>query len=440
MSDIHISRELLAARARGELGSDELLQITLQHLSRRCSHCEEEILAWQRQRPGRGHPQHLLQAITALLERESPESIAERRQRSRQLFRELAAELPGERDRRVHEAPEVFGSTHLAWILLEASRGQWERDLVEAENLAALAMTVLWYAPATDDHSRELLVRAHAYCATCCHRRGELSLADESFRAARHLVLRYGLSSPLLVAELDALEGALRQDQRRWPAAIILLDRAAVLYRLSRRRRHAARVLLQLATVYGDAFETRKAIQAARDALALLSEDRDGELVARGRHLLAWFLCDAGCYLEAERMALESARFEGAEGDRRAEARQLWLQGRIAAGRARPRDAERCLEIAQNTFLRRADPLVAAMVAADLALLHLQEGRPAEARAVMEALPALLVAGGATPDVLSSLLWVQRCARAGSMTRDILRRLQRLLRRALRSDKGRNMY
>jgi tetratricopeptide (TPR) repeat protein len=435
MSDIHLTRDLLEASSRGEITHHEMLQIALQHLSRHCPHCQEEILAWQRQRRG-STPQHLLDAVAFLLRREAPEAVVERRRTIKARLRELLAMPRKDREQRVSDHPEAYGSPHLAWLLLQVSRSKIASETVEAESLAALAMSVLWQAPLADDGSRELLARAHGYSAACCHRRGEHRLAEESFRAARYQVLHHGLTDSLLLAELDSLEAALRHDQRRLPAAVILLQRSALLYRLGGRPQKAARALLQLSTVHSETFHLSKAIDTTREALAHLVQRRPSSLLARGRHYLAWYLCDAGSFVEAEQVALENAGIEIPEDDRQTRSRQMWLLGRIAAGRGRPGDAERALRIAQNGFLRNGSPQNAALVALDLAQLYLGQGREDEARGLAEALPAHFGGYGRHPELLSAMLWLQRSARAGRVSANHLRRLQRLLRRVL----GVSMY
>ncbi len=439
MSDIHISRDLLAASSRGGISHHEMLQIALQHLSRHCSHCQEEILAWQRQRRGTT-PQHLLDAVAFLLRQEEPEAVVERRRRIKARLRELLALPQQDRERRVSDHPEAYGSPHLAWLLLQVSRSKIVSETAEAENLAAVAMSVLWHAPVADDGSRELLARAHGYSAACCHRRGEYLLADESFRAARYQVLRHGLTDSLLLAELDSLEAALRHDQRRLPAAVILLQRSALLYRLGRRPQKAARALLQLSVAHSETFQLSKAIDATREALALLAPQRPSSLLACGRHYLAWYLCDAGRFVEAEKVALENAGIEIPEDDRETRSRQMWLLGRIAAGRDRPRDAERALRIARENFLQNGSPQNAALVALELAQVYLEQGREEEARALAETMPAHFGGYGRHPEILSAMLWLQRSARAGRVSPNLLRRLQRLLRRVFKISMYRHMY
>ena len=432
MSDIHLSRDLLAARSRGEVSHQDLLAIALQHLSRHCPHCRDEILAWRRRREGTS-PGQLVDALNYLVRRESPRTVEERRQTLNARLRELLALSAAEREARVSADPGRFALPQLAWLLLETCRRKITSDPEEAESLAALAMLILWYCPEGVEGARELLVRAHAYSAACCHQQGDLVAADESIRAARHQARIHGLSDPVLQAEIDALEGALRHTERRLPVAVTLLRRSALLYRISRRPQRAAQVLLRLSAAHRDGFELRQAIEATREALVHLSGREDRDLLAWGRHRLAWYLCEAGLYDEAELVALKTARLEMGASDGQDRCREIWLQGRIAAGRQRPQDAERSLRIARKEFLRQGRPQAAALVTLDLVDLYQQMGRRDEVRILAEALPAALGDDSAQRDVTAALFVFQRAARGGDLTPGLLRRLHRLLEQRFRA-------
>ena len=61
----------------------------------------------------------------------------------------------------------------------------------------------------------------------------------------------------------------------------------------------------------------------------------------------------------------------------------LWLDGRIAAGLGHPGRAERCFLEVRKAFLARKLPYTAAVAALDLAILWLERGHTAQARALV---------------------------------------------------------
>jgi hypothetical protein len=194
-------------------------------------------------------------------------------------------------------------------------------------------------------------------------------------------------------------------------------------------------MLFCMGAVYGERFQFSRAIDATREGLALLSPTHHRRLVYHARHKLAWYLCDAGRFAEAERVALKNAPEEGDEISPLHLCRQMWLQGRIAAGRSRTRDAERSLWAAQRGSRDYGHPQDAILVTLDLAHLYYREGRSDDVRRLVETLPSQCSEPGMNQQVLVVLVNFVRTLRSGGVTNNLFQQLKRWLYRTLNPEK-----
>jgi tetratricopeptide (TPR) repeat protein len=121
LSDIHITRELLRAVARGELSDRAQALIEAQHLQSLCPVCRREVQAWrEEQRVGTGY-EYALQALPAMLGRHASDLLKQNWQAERDL-EELLAIPPAERLARVARARSRFRGPVLAERLIQESR------------------------------------------------------------------------------------------------------------------------------------------------------------------------------------------------------------------------------------------------------------------------------------------------------------------------------
>src|SRR3954454_24897140 len=96
LSDIHITRELLRAVARGELSERGFARIETQHLESLCPVCRREIQAWRGEGTSEEVYEYALQALPAVLGRHASDLLRQLRQAERDL-EELLATPPAER-------------------------------------------------------------------------------------------------------------------------------------------------------------------------------------------------------------------------------------------------------------------------------------------------------------------------------------------------------
>jgi hypothetical protein len=78
VSDIHITREILRAVARGEMPALVVAEIGLSHLLSLCGTCEEEFRAYQQEIASPLEYGSALRVIPALLERHGPDEEKKR--------------------------------------------------------------------------------------------------------------------------------------------------------------------------------------------------------------------------------------------------------------------------------------------------------------------------------------------------------------------------
>lgn len=142
LNDIHITRELLRAVARGELSERALAQIQTQHLESLCPFCRREIRAWLEEQMSSPGPAYLLETFPAVLNRHGPELEARLRESERD-FEDLLARPREERLFRIDRARSRFRGPFLAERLIQESRRRTLADPGEALHLAELARAVL---------------------------------------------------------------------------------------------------------------------------------------------------------------------------------------------------------------------------------------------------------------------------------------------------------
>jgi hypothetical protein len=213
LSDIHVTRELLRAVARGELAERAFAQIQAEHLANLCPVCREEIRAWAAEQSA-ARSSHALKALPVVLGRHGPDLEARRRQAERD-FEALLALPTAERRGRIDRARGRFRGPVLAERLLEESRRRTPADPEEGYQLADLARAVLHRSPDHPD-AFGLVALASARMANARRAGGDLREAHELFGFVRHLVSHEAVTDPWVLGEIDHLEGSLRKDQRRF--------------------------------------------------------------------------------------------------------------------------------------------------------------------------------------------------------------------------------
>jgi tetratricopeptide (TPR) repeat protein len=426
MSDIHLSRDLLAAYRQGRIDHREFSAIAMQHLSHLCPHCRDEMVLAQASQHSSGA---LLASMASTVEHLTQQETAVEKefQRAEQDVQTLLRLPPEKRTERVRRARTRFRSFFLVEALIREGRHQLHDDPRQAEDVLRLGVEVLGRIAAQGSRHHEFLVRAYAHIANAQRVRGDLRSADESLHTVRSLVRVSGVTDSLVLAELDSLEGSLRRDQRKFRLSETLLQRAALLYSLCEEERLTARTLIKLGYLYSDAFQDEKAIATTQRGLAPLNWDEDASLVLCGHHNLAWSFCNQGRFDTAQQVVREIQQLYQQFTDPWTVGRFHWLDARIAVGLLRFEEADGAYTAAREGFLDNSYEYDVALVTLDHATLYLQQGRLSDLKALAEGLTVIFSARQLHHEATAALLLFQQAARQESLTGTFLMRLSRYL-------------
>ena len=254
-----------------------------------------------------------------------------------------------------------------------------------------------------------------------------LPVAAASFASASTL-WRAGASAPgsrLGKWRLLDLEASLRRDQRQFATALDLLDRALAEAPTAAR----GRILLKKAYTLEQCGEAAAALAALREAAPLVDAAGERRLSWILRINLLLVLCQLGSYAEAEAglPELHARTLElGNDLDR---LRARWVTARVSAGRGRRGEAAAELDEVREDFARRRIAYDTALVSLELAILHLEDGRSAEARALVEPMLWIFDAQGVGRETLAALTLFRQAAESDTLTVALARRVLRSLER-----------
>jgi tetratricopeptide (TPR) repeat protein len=426
LTDIHVTRELLRAVARGDVPPRLLAELGLQHLTALCPHCREEYLAWRKEQSGTVNYDMAFLAIPALFERHGRE-MERKEKAARRDLRDLLY-LPFEaRLVRIRRANTRFRGTALAGLLLEESRKRLPGNPQRVAELAETAMAVLHYSPAGPDVP-DLAARAAAYLGNACRASGNLQDARKRFEHARYVMKHEGVTDPIVCAEVDWHEGSLLADQRRFAEAGELLARSITFYTLGGDRSQAAFPMLTLGLMRYHQGDFAGAVEVTRAAVDLLPAAADARFHLYARHNLSLYLCEAGRYDAAADAALANRGLYERFPDAWTQLRRRWLEGKIAAGRGEWAAAEEAFLATRDGFVRQRNGYDAAMVTLDLALLYAKQGRSREIRQLAEEMHPIFEAEDVHREAVAALLLFQDAARQETLTVEVLEEVTTYLR------------
>jgi len=432
--DRHLSVELLRAIDRGEGHPSDLAAVALAHLFELCPACRAAFETW-RQELGEGTAGPLLAEYDAPFERcraavaGKVTAVDAEQATARERARELMALRADERGERVREEPARYAGPALAALLLDESRRCLPGEPRDAHAIACLAQAVLQHANPTP-YVSELYARALAHQANVLRIQGELRLADHQFQAARFLLKTQGGGEPLLVAELDHMEGALRRAQRRFSEAESLMVHALASYRAEGQMLEASQVLLSLGAVHQYNGDLNRAVEAVKEADTLVSQLDEPRLTWIVRHNLAWWHYEAGEPEKARQIFTANQELYDRFPDPFTQLRRLWLQARLAKAEGSFESAESIYRAAQEGFLREGIGYNAALVALDLAALFAEQGRTGELKRLAEEIVPVFEAQDIHREAAAALLLFQDAVRTEQVTLRYLIELSRYLERA----------
>ncbi|MEP7012591.1 MAG: hypothetical protein ABJC13_19895 [Acidobacteriota bacterium] len=427
MRDIHLSRELLRAIAKGEIEPQVLVRIGLEHLRCLCPTCAAEWEAWENEK---------MIAVRSDFEARLPGFFED------QLKRIAAAEVGAAEDLRLLLSLESerrlarvvrsrvrYRSAALVRLLLAESRRYVHSDHAVAFHFADLAFHVADRLTGSE-LTNGLVPLALAEMANAQRLRSDSRGARELLDRSRALTQLSNVSDPSVIARIDHLEGAFFLNRRSFAEAERLLDRAKILYGLVGALADVARVDVTRSLLFLESGQPLKALRIAREVAHNAAAADDLKLYFWARINLARALCDTKDLRAARNILDQDESRHASIGEPLMHLRYGWIRGRIAA-------AERDLDVARNHFAAVRDGFIAAgvgydaaLVSLDLALASLRAGQPEVVRQLIGEMLPIFTSQDIHREALAALRLFQEAVQQEILTEALVRDLRDYLQEA----------
>ncbi|HEV7668755.1 MAG TPA: hypothetical protein VGS22_09540 [Thermoanaerobaculia bacterium] len=246
--------------------------------------------------------------------------------------------------------------------------------------------------------------------------------AERAFSRAIHWIDR-GSGDLQPLAEIADLVASLEIDARRFAPAERLLDRIVIAYRALGEPHLAGRTMILRGVSLGYRGEGSEAVRQIVNGHALLDPGRDPRLALVAVHGLVSRLADSGRFELAAEALRDGMPLYAAYAEPIDRIKVNWTRGRIEIGMGRLEKGERYLREGQQGFRERGMPYFAALVALDLAALHMKEGRTQEVARSIEELLAEFRALGIRREAIVCLLILQRAIATERATEKLVSRV-----------------
>ena len=423
---MHLTEILLDALAQGKVSPEFVVDILTEHAARTCEACTAAQQAHEDREPkaGRhgGSSAETRDPLARLRRRMGWDQgqLEKQLKAARRDLRDLLKLPPERRCGTIQGAYSRFHGPLFGRLLLDEAR---RKIPPEPAASLALAEAALLSAKETrrspsepEVHAAALAVRGNAKRAL-----GRIVDGETDLEEAERLLFTPAVRDPVLPAEVHSYLGSLRKDQGRLDVAARHLHRAGTLYGVLNEPERGARILMTLSLVHFVAHDFDAAVPAAEEAVGLLAPESEAWLRAYAHYNLAHHLHARG---EVERAEAELAAHQellAAAGDEVVQ-HVVWLRARIAWSRGQVGAAERLYREARRRALERGIPFDAGLVALELALVHLAQGRtPRVKKLAFEAL-RVFAEQKVDREIGAALDLLEAAARRDALTRELLER------------------
>ena len=297
---------------------------------------------------------------------------------------------------------------------------------------AELARLVARRVPGSDAWRSYLEGYAEPFLGSALRVGGELRPADAAFARGWRL-RKAGNDEAGLLDEGRLLdrEASLRREQRRFPEALRLHDRALEIARPDQK----GVILLNKGFTLEEKGDYEASIQVLEQAARLIDGQRQPRLLFGVRFNKAANLCRLGRAREAEPIVEEVRDLAERLRNDLDLVRTLWLEGLVHAGLGRLEQAGTALEQVRCDFAARLIPYDFALASLDLALLYREQGRSAEVLALADEMLRIFEAADVHREALAAVLLFRDAARKGEVTAGLVHRLQEFLKKARNNPK-----
>lgn len=265
---------------------------------------------------------------------------------------ELLATSPSERERLLTSDSRFHTYSLAVQALRRAETVVFHRPAPAVE-LAQLAHSIVSHLPPRLCGGAAALADLEAYTAAmegnALRVSGDFQGALRAFAVARHVQRDGGVDLDLM-AKIDRLEASLRRDLRQFHTSLLLLDRAAKVFRVLKEHDELARTLINKSNV----FSVQKDFGQAEALLESASEFAGNPALQYAtRHNLIDILAHSGQPREAARLLKETEDLYQERPDPLTTIRRTWLEGVII--RELRRDLEEASELLTEAAARLAE-------------------------------------------------------------------------------------
>ncbi|HYN22243.1 MAG TPA: helix-turn-helix transcriptional regulator [Thermoanaerobaculia bacterium] len=318
---------------------------------------------------------------------------------------------------------------HQPWALAleagEAAVRATSRDPQEATEWAQLAREMAEAVEGPDGWPTAIRSLAVAYDANTRRIPGELKSARVLFEEAKRLAKAgsdpYNLLDP---GRLLDLEASLCRDERNFPDALRLLERAVLI------GRSPARALIKKGFTLEVMGEYEEAAKALLKAERKLDRKAEARLWVTQRFNLSVVYSHLGKHEEAFRLMEEARPVAQKLGDEIVLIKFTWLEGRLLVGLGRGPAARCLLEEVIPQFEKLGLWYDVWLAGLELAGLLLDEGKTAEVKAMTPVLAKAFESEGVHREALGALKLFQEAAEREAATAELARRVLSYLFRA----------
>jgi len=349
------------------------------------------------------------------------------RRKAAALWERLESMTPAQRRLAVEGAQE-FQIWSLAERLCHESEEAASDRADRALELARLAHRVAELVPDGEIWRSRLEGYTLGFLANAQRVSNDMPAAEETFARAWKLWEAGAGSDHGLLAEWRLLDRAasFHRDRRQFAEALDRLDRALI----TAPRASAGRILMNKAVTLEHMGEADRAIEALRDAAALVDGRREPRLLCVLRFNLIVNLCHLGRYDEAESLLPEVQELALALRKELDLVRVVWLKGKIAAGLGRGQEARVSFQQVRREFTAREMAYDCALVTLELAALLLDQGHARDVRSLAEEMLWIFRAQGVHREALAALQVFCDAARREAASAELARRVALFLQRA----------
>lgn len=233
--------------------------------------------------------------------------------------------------------------------------------------------------------------------------------------------------SPALLS--GDFQASLRADQRRFAAAIELLDQVSAIHHQRGDEHLVGRALISKGLFTGYAGDAEGAIRLIEEGLSKIDRERDAKLALWAAHNLSLFMIETGRLREARALVHKNLqRFETR--DHRIDfLKLLWVEARANASLGELERSEKALAEVREGMLDAGKRYHSAQAALDLARIYQRQNRPEEAHATILEATEIFLELEISREAVAAVLALQNAGRQGLEAGDLLEEVMDFLRR-----------